>query len=105
MIPHKFNLIKTSQKLLALIILKDYHKYIFYSVVAPDTNPANNWQNPKINTSPKDRLDLVLSGNLDPLLIWKQEPQYKEDDTVNYGILLDKSKDESHRKSDKFEVL
>ena len=31
-----------------------------------------------------------LNGNYDSLLITKQEPLYKEDTTINYGILIDK---------------
>ena len=50
-------------------------------------------------------LDLVLGGNHDPLLITKQKPQYNEDTTINYGLLIDKSKGECHEKFDKFEVL
>ena len=38
MISHKFDLIKTSHKSLALIILNDYHKYILYFVVVPPDN-------------------------------------------------------------------
>ena len=38
MIPHKFDLIKTSQKSLALIILKNYYKYFLYSVITPLEN-------------------------------------------------------------------
>ena len=37
-----------------------------------------------------------LDGNLDPLLITKEEPWYKEDATISYGRLIDKSIDERH---------
>ena len=34
---------------------------------------------------------LGSNGNDDPLLIKKQELWYKDDTTINYGILIDKS--------------
>ena len=74
-------------------------------MIPTDTNLIKNWWNPKIKISPKDRLDSVLGGNCDQLLVKKQEPWYKEDATTNYGLLIDKSKGELHRKFDKFEVL
>ena len=54
-------------------------------------NLANRLTRPEIKTSPKDHLDSVLGGNLDLLLIKKQEYLYKEDATINYGLLIDKS--------------
>ena len=57
---------------------------------------------PGIKTSPKDRLDSVMGGNCDLLLMTKQEPWYNVDATINYGLLIDKSKGERHEKSDKF---
>ena len=56
-----------------------------------DMNLANRLTRPGIKTSPKDHLDLVLGGNLDLLLIKKQEYLYKEAATINYGLLIDKS--------------
>ena len=68
-------------------------------------DPTKNWRNSKIKTSPKDRLDLILGENRDPLLITKKEHLYNVDATINYRLLIDKSKGERHKKSDKFEVL
>ena len=56
-------------------------------------------------TSAKERLDSVLNKNCNSLLIMKQEPWYNVDATINYGLLIDKSKGEHHKKSDKFEVI
>ena len=42
-----------------------------------DTNPTNRLTRPGIKTSPKNHLDSDSNGNLDPLLIKKQEPWYK----------------------------
>ena len=39
----------------------------------------------QIQVSPKDCLNSNLYGNLDPLLIMKQEPWYNDDATTNYG--------------------
>ena len=41
------------------------------------TKPANKLTRPRIKTSLNDRLDLDSIGNLDPLLVKKQEPWYK----------------------------
>ena len=54
-------------------------------------NPANRLTRPGIMASPKDHLDSVLGENLDSLLIKKQEPRYKKDATINYGLLINKS--------------
>ena len=59
-------------------------------------NLSKRLTRPRIKTSPKDRLESVLSGNLNPLLIMKQEPWYSVDATINYGLLIDKSKGERH---------
>ena len=64
-----------------------------------DTNPANRLTRPGTKTSLKDHLDSFLGGKHDPLLIKKQEPQYKKDATINYALLIDKSKGERHEKN------
>ena len=45
----------------------------------------------QIQVNPKNRLDLDSNENCDPLLIKKQEPWYKDDSTINYGLSIDKS--------------
>ena len=56
-----------------------------------DTNLTNRLTRPKIKRNTKDCLDSYLDENLNPLLIKKQEPQYSEDATTSYGLLVDKS--------------
>ena len=63
----------------------------------PDTNPTNRLTRPGTKTSPKDRLESDLDGNLDRLLIKKQETWYSVDATINYEPLIDKSKGECLR--------
>ena len=65
------------------------YEYIL-SILVLDTNLANRLIRPKIKTSPKDHLDSISGGYLDPLLIKKQELEYKEDATTNYGLFIDK---------------
>ena len=50
-----------------------------------DTNPVKKTNETRIQERPKDCLELDLDGNLDPLLIMKQEPWYNDDATINYG--------------------
>ena len=52
----------------------------------------NQTSETQIQVSPKDRLDSNSNGNLDLLLIKKQEPWYKDDATINYGLLIDKQR-------------
>ena len=53
------------------------------------------WRNP-YEISPQTNGKEGLDGNLDPLVIAKQEPWYKEDAAISYGWLIDRSVDESH---------
>ena len=65
-------------------------------------NLVNKLKRPKIKTSPRTVLDQVWMKNLDSLLIMKQKPWYSVDARINYELLIDKSKGECHRRSDKF---
>ena len=75
------------------------------SSMSTDTNSANRLMRLGIKTSLKEYLDSVLGGNRDPLVIQKQKPWYNVDATINYELLIDKSKGERHKKSNKFKVL
>ena len=69
------------------------HKPVAMQIFQSENNmkPTNKLTRPRIKTSPKDHLDSVLDENLDSLLIKKQEPRYKEDATINFGLLINKS--------------
>ncbi|EXC34972.1 hypothetical protein L484_014699 [Morus notabilis] len=60
---------------IALALLKDI----------TDMNPAKKTNETRIKKVSKINLKSGLGGNLDPLLIWKQEPWYIEDATINDG--------------------
>ena len=76
-----------------------------WALIPTNTNPIKKLTKPEIKTSPKDRLDSILGRNRDLLLIAKQEPWYKDDVTINYGILIDKSNGKRHGKFNKLNVL